>query len=94
MRGFIYLQRRNENKNLGLSSNKFYVGGRTRSISLVADAYHTKTDIWSSVAVFVGLLGATLGLKDKDKRDDIQYKMIETMIKLEKAFRKYIKQLK
>ena len=40
---------------------KFYVGGRTRSISLVADAYHTKTDIWSSVAVFVGLLGASFG---------------------------------
>jgi len=40
---------------------KFYVGGRTRSISLVADAYHTKTDIWSSVAVLVGLLGATMG---------------------------------
>ena len=40
---------------------KFYVGGQTRSISLIADAYHTKTDIWSSVAVFVGLLGATMG---------------------------------
>jgi len=40
---------------------KFYVGGRTRSISLIADAYHTKTDTWSSVAVFVGLLGATMG---------------------------------
>jgi len=40
---------------------KFYVGGRTRSISLVADAYHTKTDIWSSVAVLIGLLGATFG---------------------------------
>nr|QNO56034.1 zinc transporter ZitB [Methanosarcinales archaeon ANME-1 ERB7] len=40
---------------------KFYVGGRTRSISLIADAYHTKTDIWSSVAVLVGLLGATMG---------------------------------
>jgi len=40
---------------------KFYVGGRTRSISLVADAYHTKTDMWSSVAVFVGLLGASFG---------------------------------
>ena len=40
---------------------KFYVGGRTRSIALVADAYHTKTDIWSSVAVLVGLLGATMG---------------------------------
>jgi len=41
---------------------KFYVGGRTRSISLVADAYHTKTDIWSSVAVLVGLIGAAVGL--------------------------------
>lgn len=40
---------------------KFYVGGRTRSISLVADAYHTKTDIWSSVAVLVGLLGSVIG---------------------------------
>ncbi len=40
---------------------KFYVGGKTRSISLVADAYHTKTDIWSSVAVLIGLLGATMG---------------------------------
>jgi len=40
---------------------KFYIGGRTRSISLVADAYHTKTDIWSSVAVLIGLLGATIG---------------------------------
>ena len=36
---------------------KFYVGGRTRSISLVADAYHTKTDIWSSVAVWLVFLG-------------------------------------
>jgi cation diffusion facilitator family transporter len=40
---------------------KFYVGGRTRSISLIADAYHTKTDIWSSVAVLVGLVGASVG---------------------------------
>jgi len=40
---------------------KFYVGGRTRSISLIADAYHTKTDIWSSAAVLVGLLGAAAG---------------------------------
>ncbi len=47
--------------NAFFSFYKFYVGGRTRSISLVADAYHTKTDIWSSVAVLVGLLGATIG---------------------------------
>ena len=47
--------------NAFFSFYKFYVGGRTRSISLVADAYHTKTDIWSSVAVLVGLLGAAAG---------------------------------
>jgi len=47
--------------NAFFSFYKFYVGGRTRSISLVADAYHTKTDIWSSIAVLVGLLGATIG---------------------------------
>ena len=47
--------------NAFFSFYKFYVGGRTRSISLVADAYHTKTDIWSSVAVLIGLLGATIG---------------------------------
>ncbi len=47
--------------NTYFSYYKFYVGGRTRSISLIADAYHTKTDIWSSVAVLIGLLGATLG---------------------------------
>jgi cation diffusion facilitator family transporter len=40
---------------------KFYVGGRTKSISLIADAYHTKTDIWSSAAVLIGLLGAAAG---------------------------------
>ena len=47
--------------NAFFSFYKFYVGGRTRSISLVADAYHTKIDIWSSVAVFIGLIGATMG---------------------------------
>jgi len=47
--------------NAYFSYYKFYVGGRTRSILLVADAHHTKTDIWSSVAVLIGLLGATLG---------------------------------
>lgn len=47
--------------NAYFSFYKFYVGGKTRSISLIADAYHTKTDIWSSIAVLVGLLGATLG---------------------------------
>lgn len=39
---------------------KFHIGGQTRSISLIADAYHTKTDIWSSVAVLLGLLGAAI----------------------------------
>ena len=41
---------------------KFLIGGRTRSVALVTDAYHTRTDIWSSMAVLVGLLGATMGV--------------------------------
>jgi cation diffusion facilitator family transporter len=45
---------------------KFYIGGQTRSISLIADAYHTKTDIWSSVAVLLGLLGAAIGFSVLD----------------------------
>lgn len=47
--------------NLLLTRYKFYVGGRTRSIALVADAYHSKTDIWSSLAALAGLFGAWLG---------------------------------
>lgn len=35
--------------NAYFSYYKFYVGGQTRSISLVTDAHHAKTDIWSSV---------------------------------------------
>ena len=35
-----------------------------------------------------------IGLKDKDKWDDLQNRMIDTMIRMEKAFRKYIKLLK
>ncbi len=34
-----------------------------------------------------------IGLKNKEKWDEIQEKMIEIMVKLEKAFRNYIKQL-
>ncbi|MCK4247745.1 MAG: DUF4268 domain-containing protein, partial [Methanomicrobia archaeon] len=34
-----------------------------------------------------------VGLKDKDKWDNLQNNMIDTMIKLEKAFGKYIRQL-
>jgi cation diffusion facilitator family transporter len=48
------------------SMYKFYVGGRTRSIALVSDAYHTKTDIWSSVAVLIGLIGALAGFQRLD----------------------------
>lgn len=30
-------------------------------MSLIADAYHTKTDIWSSVTVLIGIIGAIFG---------------------------------
>lgn len=34
-----------------------------------------------------------IGLKDKDKWDDLQNKMVDAMVRLEKAFRKHIRQL-
>lgn len=47
--------------NLLLTRYKFYVGGRTNSIALVADAFHSKTDIWSSIAVLVGITASWMG---------------------------------
>jgi len=41
----------------------------------------------------VSLKFKKLGLSDKDKWDDIQNKMIDAMIRLEKAFGKHIRKL-
>jgi len=45
-----------------LSRYKIYVGRSTRSPSLVADGYHSLSDVYSSVAVLVGLAGYMIGL--------------------------------
>lgn len=46
---------------------KIYVGTQTNSPSLVADGYHSKMDMYCSLAVLVGLLGALFGMATLDK---------------------------
>lgn len=46
---------------------KIYVGKEADSPSLVADGYHSKMDMYSSIIVVIGLLGYQIGLKNMDK---------------------------
>jgi membrane protease subunit HflK len=46
---------------------KIYVGRETNSPSLIADGYHSKMDMYSSVIVVIGLLGYQAGLRNTDK---------------------------
>jgi membrane protease subunit HflK len=46
---------------------KIYVGRETKSPSMVADGYHSKMDMYSSVIVVIGLLGYQAGLQNTDK---------------------------
>ncbi len=46
---------------------KIYVGRETNSPSLIADGYHSKMDMYSSVIVVIGLLGYQAGLQNTDK---------------------------
>lgn len=46
-----------------LSSYKIHVGKLTKSPSLVADGYHSRTDMYSSVVVLVALVGYMIGLR-------------------------------
>lgn len=41
---------------------KLYVGRETGSMSLVADGYHSRMDMLTSVAVVIGLMGHTIGI--------------------------------
>lgn len=41
---------------------KLYVGRETGSMSLVADGYHSRMDMLTSVAVVIGLMGHTMGI--------------------------------
>jgi hypothetical protein len=40
---------------------KHFVGKRTGTLSLVADAYHNKTDVIAAVGVLAGVFGSSLG---------------------------------
>jgi membrane protease subunit HflK len=46
---------------------KIYVGEQTGSQSLVADGYHSKMDMYCSIAVLIGLLGSLFGMNSLDK---------------------------
>lgn len=47
--------------NYGVSHLLFRVGKKTESIALQADAWHLRTDVWTSVGVMVGLAVIWLG---------------------------------
>ena len=47
----------------GISRYKIQVGRETNSPSLEADGYHSRMDMYSSVAVLAGLLGGWIGLR-------------------------------
>ncbi len=42
---------------------KLYVGRETASVSLVADGYHSRMDMLTSVAVVIGLMGHAIGIQ-------------------------------
>lgn len=53
--------------NYFMARYKIYVGEQTGSQSLLADGYHSKMDMYCSVAVLVGLLGSLFGMSSLDK---------------------------
>ncbi|MFW5670559.1 MAG: cation diffusion facilitator family transporter, partial [Acetivibrio ethanolgignens] len=46
---------------------KIYVGEQTESESLKADGYHSKMDMYCSIAVLIGITGSLFGMKSLDK---------------------------
>ena len=42
---------------------KLYVGHETGSVSLIADGYHSRMDMLTSVAVVIGLMGHAIGIE-------------------------------
>ena len=53
--------------NYFMARYKIYVGEQTGSQSLVADGYHSKMDMYCSIAVLAGLLGSLFGMNSLDK---------------------------
>jgi membrane protease subunit HflK len=53
--------------NYFMARYKIYVGEQTGSQSLTADGYHSKMDMYCSIAVLIGLLGSLFGMPSLDK---------------------------
>jgi len=53
--------------NYFMARYKLYVGMETNSQSLIADGYHSKMDMYCSIAVLVGLTGSLFGMNSLDK---------------------------
>jgi membrane protease subunit HflK len=53
--------------NYFMARYKIYVGEQTGSQSLLADGYHSKMDMYCSIAVLVGILGSLFGMPSLDK---------------------------
>ncbi len=53
--------------NYFMARYKIYVGEQTGSQSLVADGYHSKMDMYCSVAVLIGIVGSLFGMNSLDK---------------------------
>lgn len=53
--------------NYFMARYKIYVGEQTGSQSLIADGFHSKMDMYCSIAVLVGLLGSLFGMPSLDK---------------------------
>ncbi len=53
--------------NYFMARYKIYVGEQTGSESLIADGYHSKMDMYCSIAVLIGLLGSLFGMPSLDK---------------------------
>lgn len=53
--------------NYFMARYKLYVGQQTNSQSLIADGYHSKMDMYCSIAVLVGLTGSLFGMNSLEK---------------------------
>lgn len=53
--------------NYFMARYKIYVGEQTGSQSLIADGYHSKMDMYCSIAVLIGIVGALFGMRSLDK---------------------------
>lgn len=53
--------------NYFMARYKLYVGQQTNSQSLLADGYHSKMDMYCSIAVLIGLLGSLFSMSSLEK---------------------------